>query len=232
MKRDIVPGTEYIIYQDDENFKYTFDSLALTSFAKAKGVCVDLGAGFGIIGFRVINRIDKIINLEINEKALNLLKLSSEENEIDRGKIENYNLDVKEIGCVLGRQIADVVITNPPYFDSGLKSKIKSRDLARHSTDLIDFFKAADYVLKNSGRFYAVLPVDRMVDTIVGLRKNHIEPRRILLIKKNCSAQSNRFLIEGIKEKPKGMKISEINLYKDGEATEEFKKIYRNERIG
>ncbi|MDY2987344.1 MAG: methyltransferase [Peptoniphilus sp.] len=231
MKRDIVPGTEYIIYQDDENFKYTFDSLALTSFAKAKGVCVDLGAGFGIIGFRVINRVDKIINFEINEEALNLLKLSAEENKIDE-KIENYNIDVRNIGIVLNRQIADVVITNPPYFDSGLKPKNKSRDLARHSSDLIDFFRAADYVLKNSGRFYAVLPVDRMVDTIVGLRENHIEPRRILLIKKNCSAESNRFLIEGIKEKPKGMKISEINLYNDGETTEEFKKIYRNERIG
>ena len=79
---------------------------------KAKGVCVDLGAGFGIIGFRVINRVDKIINFEINEKALNLLKLSAEENEIDE-KIENYNIDVKNIGSVLNRQIADVVITNP-----------------------------------------------------------------------------------------------------------------------
>ncbi|MBL7574879.1 tRNA1(Val) A37 N6-methylase TrmN6 [Peptoniphilus asaccharolyticus DSM 20463] len=231
MKRDIVPGTEYIIYQDDENFKYTFDSLALTSFAKVKGTCVDLGAGFGIIGFRVADNVEKVINIEINPKALELLELSAKENNLEE-KIQNYNVDIKEIGEILNRQIADVVITNPPYFSSGLKPKDETITKARHSTELMDFFYAASFVLKNSGRFYAVLPVDRMVDAIAGLRENHIEPRRIVFIKKDIHSSSKRFLIEGIKNSAKGMKISDLIL-KDGEVdSEEFKKIYRNEMIG
>lgn len=231
MKKDMVQGTDYIIYQDDNNFKYTFDSLALTSFVRAKGTCVDLGAGFGIIGFRLIDKAEKIINIEINKQAIELLKNSAKENNLE-DKIENFVVDVKDIGQVLNRQIADVVITNPPYFNSGkqpINEKIKT---ARHSEKLNYFFEAANYVLKNSGKFYAVLPVERLVDTITGLRENKIEPRRILFIKKFKDSESKRFLIEGIKSPAKGMKVFDLVLYTPDGTTEDYKKIYRNERIG
>lgn len=94
------------------------------------------------------------------------------------------------------------------------------------------FFEAANYVLKNSGKFYAVLPVERLVDTITGLRENKIEPRRILFIKKFKDSESKRFLIEGIKSPAKGMKVFDLVLYTPDGTTEDYKKIYRNERIG
>lgn len=231
MKRDMVQGTDYIIYQNDNNFKYTFDSLALSSFAREKGTVVDLGAGFGILGFRLVDKSEKIINVEVNSDAVKLLELSTVENGL-QDKVTNYVCDVKKIDTILNRQVADVVITNPPYFNSGKKPENEKIRTARHSDELNAFFEAADYVLKNSGRFYAVLPVERMVDAIVGLRQNHIEPRRILLMKKNNDSQSMRFLIEGIKSAAKGMKIKDLVLYTQDDTTEDYKKIYRNEMIG
>lgn len=231
MKKDMVQGTDYIIYQDDNNFKYTFDSLALSSFIKAKGVCVDLGAGFGIMGFRIVDKAEKVINIDINEDAIKLLEISTIENKLE-DKVVNIVADVNNIDTVLKRQTADVVFTNPPYFDSGLQPAQEKIKKARHSNNLIDFFNAANNVLKNSGKFYAVLPVDRLVDAIYGLKINNIEPRKIVFLKKNIDSESRRFLIEGIKSPAKGMKIIDLVLYEKNGTTEEYKKIYRNERIG
>ena len=60
MKKDIVPGTNYVIFQNEDEFKYTTDSLILSSFVKSGKKSIDLGCGTGILSLRVIDRFEEV----------------------------------------------------------------------------------------------------------------------------------------------------------------------------
>jgi len=68
---DLIPGTNYKIIQNKEKFSYGMDAILLSSFAKAKGVVVDLGTGTGIIPLRIYNdkKVDIIYGVEIQKEV-------------------------------------------------------------------------------------------------------------------------------------------------------------------
>lgn len=94
MKIDYVPANNYKIYQDENAFKYTTDSLILSSFARAKGKCLDLGCGTGIISLRLIDKVKTFTNIDINKRAIELINQSVQANKLE-DKIKNYLLDVE-----------------------------------------------------------------------------------------------------------------------------------------
>ena len=53
MKLDEVPGTNYKIFQDENEFKYTSDALILSTFVKRGKKAMDLGCGNGILSLRI-----------------------------------------------------------------------------------------------------------------------------------------------------------------------------------
>lgn len=231
MKKDIVPGTKYIIYQDEKNFRYTSDSLILSSFARCKGTVVDLGAGTGILSFRLIDKVDKFINVEINSETFSMMEKSVEENNL-RHKIENYNMDVNLISDVVKNQSVDAVVMNPPYYNNGLKNVKDSLDVARKSSLLEDFIKSAFYVLKDQGRLFIVISANRLIDVTYMMKINRIEPKRIKFVKSKQDKRNYIVLIEGVKNsKPNLVIEKDLIIYKDNELTEEFVKVYKNEEI-
>lgn len=227
IKRDDVPGKKYKIYQEDSNFKYTTDSLILSSFAKVKGLCVDLGCGTGILSLRLVDKVKKFINIDINEEVIKLLNMSVALNELE-DKIDNYNIDLKEISKILTRQSVDTVITNPPYYNNGHRVKNNMIDKARYSDFIEDFIHAANYILKNGGKFYCIVPATRMLDISIILINSHIEPKKFQFIKKDISSQAKLVLVEGVKGAKKGYTIlPDFILYKNGQISEELNKIYK-----
>ena len=90
------------------------------------------------------------------------------------------NLDVKNIGdghipekliTILAKGSFDAVTSNPPYVKGrgGLKNKNEAKTIARHETtaSLVDFIKAASWLLKDKGDFFLVHRPDRLVDIYV-----------------------------------------------------------------
>lgn len=76
MQRDKVPGTNYIIVQDENNFKYTSDSLILSSFVKMGQRALDLGCGNGIISLRIVDRFKELYAIDYNNESLELFKIA------------------------------------------------------------------------------------------------------------------------------------------------------------
>ncbi|WP_036728145.1 tRNA1(Val) (adenine(37)-N6)-methyltransferase [Peptoniphilus mikwangii] len=231
MKRDYVPGTKYIIYQDENSFKYGTDSLILSSFAKVKGVCADFGSGTGILCLRLIDKATKFINFEINENAVKLLNKSIIENHLD-DKIINYNIDISDVKNFVLHQSVDTIVINPPYYNSGMRAGNDTIAKARHSERLDDFVNAAKYMLKNGGTIYIVIAVERMIDLFILLRDASIEPKKIRFVKKNFNSKASLILVKAVKQAKCGFNIEQdLVLYENDKISHDFEKIYNNEEI-
>lgn len=229
MREDIVPGTDYIIYQNEKGFCYSLDSLLLINFANLKGKVVDLGAGTGILSIlaTTFKGVKEVVSVEILKDYAQLLEKTVDKNELSH-IITVKNVDINQLKEFYPSNYFDNVVMNPPYYKNSLKNKEDIKTKARHEEDLENFVSMSKYLVKNSGKVYIVYPVHRLVDVIALFREYDIEPKRIAFIKKNEESEPYAFLMEGAKSGGIFLKIEkDLVLYeKEGKKAEVLNRIY------
>ena len=237
LKIDIVPGTELKIYQDRERFSYGTDAIFISSFAKPKGLVVDLGTGTGIIPLRIVNnpRVHKVYGVEIQEDVANIARASIGLNRLEE-KIEIVNMDLKNLGQIFKKSSIDTIISNPPYMKSGgaIVNENENFALSRHeiACNFEDIIRISDYLLKPLGRIYIVHRPDRLTDILYTMRKYKIEPKYIRFVQAKINKKPNLLLIEGVKDGRPDLKFHDplIVYNEDGSYTDEIYKIYGMDR--
>jgi len=230
---DIVPGSNYKIIQDSKKFSYGTDAIFLSSFAKAKGMVMDLGTGTGIIPLRLLDKgqVQYIYGVEIQDQVANLAKKSVEINKL-QDKIKILHMDLKDLPNKFNKASFDVITTNPPYMKNGgaLVNKDENFAMSRHeiSCTLEDILRVSSYLLKPLGKFYMVHRPDRLVDIIYNMRQYNIEPKRLRFVQAKINKKPNLLLIEGLKGGNPDLKFdpSLIVYNEDGSYTDEIYEIY------
>ena len=233
---DIVPGTNFKIIQNKNNFSYGTDAIFLSHIVKAKGKIMDLGTGSGIIPLRLANKkgLKKIYGVEIQSEVAELAKRSVELNNLEE-KIEILNMDLKNLGTCFDKSTMDIVVCNPPYMKKGdnLVNKDKNFAISRHEIlcNLEDILNISNYLLKPLGKLYLVHRPNRLVDILVTMRKYNIEPKWIRFVQAKMEKKPNLILIEGVKDGKIDLKFHDplIIYNEDGKYREEIYKIYKNE---
>jgi len=230
---DLIPGTNYKIIQNKEKFSYGMDAILLSSFAKAKGVVVDLGTGTGIIPLRIYNdkKVDIIYGVEIQKEVANMAKRSVELNKLE-DKIKILHMDLKELPNSFKKASVDVITTNPPYMKAGgaLLNPEENFAISRHeiTCTLEDIIKVSQYLLKPLGKFYMVHRPNRLVDIMYNLRKYNIEPKYVRFVQAKINDRPNLVLIEGVKNGKPDLKFHKtLIVYNDDNTyTDEIYEIY------
>lgn len=230
---DIVPGTNFKIIQNKDSFSYGTDAIFLSSFAKPKGLVMDLGTGTGIIPLRLVGKgdIDMIYGVEIQEEVANLAKKSIKLNNLE-DKIEILHMDLKNLPNKFEKSTFDVITSNPPYMKKGgaLVNPNESFAISRHeiACNIEDIIKVTSYLLKQLGKFYLVHRPDRLVDIIYTMRQYNIEPKHIRFVQPKISKKPNLILIEGVKCGKPDLKFYDplIVYNEDGSYTDEIYEIY------
>lgn len=226
------------IIQNKQGFCFGIDSVILTEFAdkiKTTDNVLDLGTGTGILGLLVYGKRkpNSIVGVEIQEEVADMAKRSVELNKLEKN-IKIINEDINKIidKNLIEKNYFDIVITNPPYkeINTGLINDNEKKLISRHEikASLEDFIKVAAAALKDKGILYMVHRPERLVDIIYLLRKYKVEPKEIRFVCPNIDKASNLVLIKCVKGGNKFLKINKV-LYiynKDGEYSEEIKKIY------
>ena len=131
--------------------------------------------------------------------AFKSVKINNLENQI---KI--LNMDVNDLSSIYETDTFDLITCNPPYFKVKNKSntnfnKVKSIARHEHNLELDNVFKCAKKILKNNGRIALVHRTDRLIDIIMLMKNNNIEPKRMQFVYPFSNSQSNLVLIEGAK---------------------------------
>ncbi len=228
---------ELIIYQDDDYFLFSLDSVLLANFVTLKLTdkkIIDLCSGNGpvpmLMSFRTKARI---FGVEIQKYIYDMGKLSIKENHMDK-QIELINEDVNKLNKIYDAESFDVVTCNPPYFKYQQNSLINDNDgksIARHEVliKLEDILKISSYLLKNGGTFAMVHRPERLIEIINMMQKFGIEPKKMRFVYPKEGKNANMVLVEGVKNGKSNLKLLPplIVHNEKGEYVPEIKKMFQ-----
>ena len=224
------------IIQNIEGFCFGIDSVLLSDFAKSirkNSKVLDLGTGTGIISLLLSKKCEdlKIYGIEIQEEVAKMAKRSVLLNDLE-DSIEIINENIKNIDKLFKINSIDAIVTNPPYKKekSGILNDDIKNIISRHEVEctLEDIINMSKKVLKDKGEFYMINRIERLVDSMYLLRKNHIEPKEIRFVHSNSEEKPHLFLCKAIKNAGEFLKVDKpLVIYnEDGKYTDEILKIY------
>lgn len=213
--RNRLLDTSFVIYQDNDWFKFSLDSVLLANFVtlnlRTKKI-IDLATGNAPIPLLLTFRTNAFIyGVEYQDCVYQLGLDSVLENEMNH-QISLLNHDVRDLSSFFMSDTFDVVTCNPPYFkvnNSSYLNDNKVKALARHeiTLELDDVLEQARYLLKNGGIFAMVHRTERFIEIIEKMKQYHIEPKRVQFIYPKSGKNSDLFLIEGVKNGKTGLKL-------------------------
>lgn len=200
------------IYQDESLYKFTSDAIRLAKFCniKPKDHVLDMCAGCGVVGLYAysIQPFQKLYFNDIQPEMCDLIEKNIAHNGL--GNIAKvYCKDLNLLKTDEFDKPLDVVVCNPPYFKLN-GGKINTEDkisICRHeiATNISTIIKKAGQLIKSKGKFYMVIPSDRLCEAITLMGTNKFECKRIKMhTVNNCV---NLCLIEAVKDGNAGVKI-------------------------
>jgi len=232
---DIV-GKNLKIYQDDEFFKFSLESVLLPNFVEIRlrdKKILDLCSGncpIPLILSKKTNIPITAVELqkEIYDLGIKSIKINHKENQITL-----LNEDVCNLNNVFSGDTFDVITVNPPYFkniETSLKNKNDIKTIARHENNLTlsKLLKISSYLLKENGNFYMVHRTERLIEILDELKKYNLTPKTIQFIYPNYNQESKLFMIKASKGGKSGLKVIDgIYIHnEDGSYRDEIKRIF------
>ncbi|HAT02653.1 MAG TPA: SAM-dependent methyltransferase [Oribacterium sp.] len=196
----------YRILQDSDGFCFGMDAVLLANYAAASVIkgnrVLDLGTGTGIIPLLLAakteaSRIDALeIQSEVADMAQRSVILNHEED-----RIFIHHADLREIRRMNFASSMNIVTSNPPYMNAGLKNTTDRKLISRHEVEctLRDVVTAAAFCLKSNGKFFMVHRPNRLTDIMTELRAAKLEPKRMRLVYPFRNAEANLLLVEAVK---------------------------------
>ena len=213
----------YKIYQQDDEFKFSIDSVLLAEFIKIpKFDCkiLDMCTGNAPIPLILCTKTkSKIIGVEIQENIFECAVDSVNYNKLDE-QILLINDDVKNITNYYNVGSFDIVSCNPPFFKVGSESLVNlsdSKAKARHeiTIDLIQVIKTAKYLLKNKGEFYLVHRPERLQEILLGLSNNNFAVKKIQFAYSSLDKKATIVLLRAVNNGKNGMHVEKpIDIHK------------------
>jgi len=237
---DLLEINNLKIYQNDDWFKFSLESVLLPNFATLNLRCkniIDLCTGNAPIPLILSTKTKaNVVGVEIQKDVYELAMKSVEINGLsNRIKLINDNLsNLKEY---YEGDYFDVVTVNPPYFPNMSLSK-KNQDMhktiARHEiyTNLDEIVKMSAYLLKNCGYLAMVHQTNRFFDVVEVLKKHSFAINKVQFIYPKMDKDSNLFMIEAIKNGNCGVKfLNPLYVHnEDGTYKDEIKRIFKNKK--
>ena len=217
IKNDLFDYEPYKIYQDDQFFKFSLDSILLAEYVDKKlkdKKVIDLCTGNAAIPLILNYYHFNIINgLELQHPIYDLAVASLKENNIDNIKLTCD--DVNNVRNIFKSKSFDVVTCNPPYFktnDTSLINDNEIKAIARHEIklDLDALLKNAAYLLVNNGILYMVHRSERLFEIANISNKYHLTIKETVFIASNKD-NYDMVLIKFVKNGNDGVKIKMIN---------------------
>ena len=233
---DIV-GKNLKIYQDDNFFKFSLESVLLPNFVTVNlrdKMILDLCTGNAPIPLILSTKTKaKIYGVEL-QKEIYGLGLKSVKLNKKTSQIELLNEDVKNLKKVFKGDTFDIITVNPPYFKVNESSYLNKNNIkanARHENtlNLEQLIKIVKYLLKNNASFYMVHRTERLIEIIDILKENNLIPKKVQFIYPYQGKESKLFMIKAVKNGNPGLKVLD-SLYihnEDGTYKDDIKEIFK-----
>lgn len=221
------------IYQYEEGFKFSLDSILLAEFAtirKSDENILDLCTGNGVIPILLHFKYKKkVVGVELQKEIANLARESIKENGMEQA-ISIIEDNVLELENYFPGNNFDVILSNPPYFKYHHPNFVNHNSLksiARHeiAIRLEELIKIAGSLLKNKGRFYLVHIPERLDEIIVFANKYGFGIKKIQFVHSKLTETPIIVLVALVKNGKFGCKIlPPISI----EGVESYQNLFKN----
>lgn len=189
VKNDLFDYPNRHIYQLEDAFKFSLDSILLAEFVKIPNKeckILDMCSGNAAIPLIISLKTDnEIIGYEIQKDIYELAVKSVKSNNLEN-QIRIINDDVKNILKLFPGKYFDVIICNPPFFGASVNDYNKNDYLtiARHEVkiNIADIFKIVNSHLKDNGSFYLVHRMERLDQIILEAEKYKMKIKELKII--------------------------------------------------
>jgi len=208
---DSLYGGAVSVRQPARGYRVNVDALLLAAFA-AQGRCaelaVDLGAGVGSVALG-LHHLGAASRFALVEREEQLIALAEENARGARMTSQGFCRDLS-----LGlpeelRQAADLVVSNPPFFDPDhtRQGPHVAKTRARFG-DLTPFITAAAAAVSGArSRIAFVYPARELSRFLASAERVQLIPKRLRLVHADASAPARVALIELRRAKPGGLVI-------------------------
>lgn len=153
---------QFTINQDQCAMKVCTDACVLGAWADVQNAerILDIGAGTGLLSLMIAQRsaAARIEAVELDTDAYAQAR-ENIANSPFKSRIEVFNTAIQEFSS--GERF-DCIVTNPPFFQSDLRSPDLKINQAHHSESLTfdDLLESIDRLLTANGKWNILLPVD------------------------------------------------------------------------
>ena len=155
---------------------------------------LDVGTGTGLIALMLAQRgVRSICGVEIDKEAAAEAAVNIR-NSPWQGLITIECADISEVRIPNGS--LDLIVSNPPFFSSTLKSPDTARATARHETFLNydSLISLASKALNANGKLAFISPADREADIIFSCTMHKMHVVRKTLVKASPARPAKRIL--------------------------------------
>ena len=200
------------IYQDDDLYCFTSDSILLTKFVSVKknDIVADFCSGSGIVGLHLyaLNpTIKKVYLFELQKELSSLSKKSVELNGLTE-VFDVQNIPIQKIGNEFNNYFS-LITVNPPFFKKDTQKALDIKiAICREeiTVNLEEIIKIASKKLKFGGRFNMVNKSDRLAEIFYLMKSYKLEPKKLQFVK-NGDKEPYLVMVEGVKGGKEGLKI-------------------------
>ncbi len=224
---------QFLVNQDRCAMKVGTDGVLLGAWANApqSGHVLDVGTGTGLIALMVAQRthgkIDAIeIDFDSAAQAKENIQMS-----LWNDRIDVKHISLKEYALQCNNKY-DLIVCNPPYYISNLKSKNEKRNLARNSESLPlhEFVEYSVGLMDKKASLAVIIPFQLRHKFYKLLNKNKLLITRETRVKSNEKKSPVRLMIEAGKNKDLPFEDSEIILFNSLNMayTKEYRDLVRN----
>lgn len=198
---------KFNVSHGNSSMRVGIDAVLLGAWAARGNSCnriIDVGTGCGVIALMMAQRFPDArvdaIDIDDNsvEEASFNFNASSWRDRLNVVKVSFSDLCSKSTP---GDDKYNLIISNPPYFDSGVRDINNSRLQARHQSSLSPHILAenAYMLLAPSGLLAMILPADMEADVVkIGETKGHLKMIRKMIVRGNAETLPKRVLLEFI----------------------------------
>ena len=204
------------IIQKKKGYRFSIDAVLLSQFIKIRKNerVIDLGTGCGILPFLLSHttKAHSFVGVEIQKGLAECAKKNVVLNHLE-DRISILKQDFRELKGTFPPGSFDVALSNPPYrkFRTGRINPSLEKAIARHEIKgtLKDLISIVSYLLPPKGRCYLIFPALRIVDLLVVLRGEKLEPKRLQFVYPRTGEEAKFILIESIKTSGVELKLME-----------------------
>lgn len=197
-----------------------------------KGRVLDIGTGCGVLSLICAQRMPgvEIVGIDIDEESV----IEACKNFRISSWNKRLRAELKDFSSMVTSEKWNLIISNPPFFNSGVTNFDSARKLAHHDSTLspVSLIGFASRTLTSDGVVAMILPTERTENIIKEVEKFDLELLRSCRIYPRPDLRSKRIMLEigRKKEKSNARNIREENLVienRQGEYSEEFKELTR-----